>query len=164
MIEEAIECYKSAIQATSSTSTLDFTNHVTFDSEQYNAKTVLLNNLAASFAIQTDYEKARKQLQHITELIPSDLISQKEHLKLLPGHFSYKGGASLRWSSPLYCLMWNSIGKMRPTLLYLGPEIIFKYKKTILLAVYILLKEGKKDLALQILRTRNLSLFKYSQK
>jgi len=112
MIEDAIECYKSAIQATSSTSTLDFTNHVTFDSEQYNAKTVLLNNLAASFAIQTDYEKARKQLQHITELIPSDLISQK----------------------------------------------------TILLAVYILLKEGKKDLALQILRTRNLSLFKYSQK
>ena len=84
MIEEAIECYKSAIQATSSTSTLDFTNHVTFDSEQYNAKTVLLNNLAASFAIQTDYEKARKQLQHITELIPSDLISQKEHLNLLP--------------------------------------------------------------------------------
>ena len=84
MIEEAIECYKSAIQATSSTSTLDFTNHVTFDSEQYNAKTVLLNNLAASFAIQTDYEKARKQLQHITELIPSDLISQKESLEILP--------------------------------------------------------------------------------
>ena len=92
MIEEAIECYKSAIQATSSTSTLDFTNHVTFDSEQYNAKTVLLNNLAASFAIQTDYEKARKQLQHITELIPSDLISQKENLKLLPRHFTYKVG------------------------------------------------------------------------
>ena len=92
MIEEAIECYKSAIQATSSTSTLDFTNHVTFDSEQYNAKTVLLNNLAASFAIQTDYEKAGKQLQHITELIPSDLISQKEHLNLLPGHFTYKVG------------------------------------------------------------------------
>ena len=88
MIEEAIECYKSAIQATSSTSTLDFTNHVTFDSEQYNAKTVLLNNLAASFAIQTDYEKARKQLQHITELIPSDLISQKESLSfLLVGRF-----------------------------------------------------------------------------
>ena len=78
MIEEAIECYKAAIQATSSTSTLDFTNHVTFDSEQFNAKTVLLNNLSASYAIQTDYEKARKQLQHITEIIPSDLISQKD--------------------------------------------------------------------------------------
>ena len=45
--------------------------------EQYNAKAIVLNNAAAAHAVLSNFEKARKQLQTITELIPSDLISQK---------------------------------------------------------------------------------------
>merc|ERR1712018_660895 len=98
-------------QSTTSSSTIDMKKTVC-DKEQYNAKAILLNNLSSAYSILQNYEKARKQLQTITELMPSDLISQK----------------------------------------------------TILLAVYICLRAGKKDLALQILRTRNLSLFKHPNK
>ena len=77
MIEESIECYKQALQTTTSSSTIDIKKNVC-DREQYNAKAILLNNLSSAYSILRNYDKARKQLQTIRELMPSDLISQKE--------------------------------------------------------------------------------------
>jgi len=78
MIEESIECYKAALQTTTSSSTIDLRKNESIDGEQYNAKAILLNNLSSAYSILKNYDKARKQLQTIRELMPSELISQKE--------------------------------------------------------------------------------------
>lgn len=76
------------------------------------AKAIVYSNLAASYCLQNNLERATRQIALVTESIPPDMVAYR----------------------------------------------------TILLAVYILLKEGNKSKALQILRTKNISHFKHSNK
>jgi tetratricopeptide (TPR) repeat protein len=118
-VSDAIEHLKHAIQSSS-----DVFKSVTPDLFSNNsptaaypktcsqAKAIVYSNLAASYSLQNNFEKASKQILILTESIPPDMVSYR----------------------------------------------------TILTVVYILLKEGDNEKALHILRTKNISHFKHSNK
>ena len=75
------------------------------------AKAVVHSNMAGAYALLNNMDRASKQLSHLTELIPPDIVSNR----------------------------------------------------TVLLAVYIALKENNRAKALEVLKTRNISHFNLSK-
>ena len=117
-VDKAVEHLKQALKDSSSVlrnvSTEDYSKNVPnvhYPKSCSQAKAVVHSNMAAAYCLLNNMDRASKQLSHLTELIPPDIVSNR----------------------------------------------------TVLLAVYIALKENNRAKALEVLKTRNISHFNQSK-